>query len=70
MADAPPPGDLPLLLAGPMLVAIHRLVARLGLPLQRFPEPVERGLADAADLYAHPAGLYRRERRLPRRRRR
>jgi hypothetical protein len=55
--------------AGPMLVAIHRLVVCLGLPLERFPEPVERGLADAGELYAHPAALYRRERLLPRRRR-
>jgi hypothetical protein len=55
--------------AGPMLVAIHRLIERLGLPVERFPEPRERGLADSAELYAHPAGYYRRERLLPRRKR-
>ncbi|MGE0315129.1 MAG: alkaline phosphatase family protein [Lautropia sp.] len=55
--------------AGPMLRAIHGLVARLGLPVECLPGPLDDGLADSDDLYAHPAGYYRRETLLPRRRR-
>jgi len=36
--------------AGPMLVAIHRLIERLGLPVERFAEPAELGLATSTDL--------------------
>jgi hypothetical protein len=50
--------------AGPMLLAIHQLIAQLGLP----DEPLldETRLADSTELYRHPDGYYRRERLLPR----
>lgn len=52
--------------AGPMLHAIHQVIARLGLP----DEPLAGGELTGADsaqaLYRHPAGFYRRETLLPR----
>jgi len=52
--------------AGPMLHAIHQVIARLGLP----DEPLAGGELSGADsaqaLYRHPAGFYRRETLLPR----
>ncbi|WP_187329610.1 alkaline phosphatase D family protein [Advenella mimigardefordensis] len=48
--------------AGPMLSAIHALIARLGL----YGEVLEGAVvADSEALYAHPAGYYRREDLLP-----
>ncbi|MFG6159423.1 alkaline phosphatase family protein [Halomonas sp. 1390] len=48
--------------AGPMLVAIHGLIRRLGL----FDETLEGAtVADSQALYADPAGYYRREALLP-----
>ncbi len=48
--------------AGPMLVAIHALIRRLGL----YGECLEGALvADSAELLAHPATYYRREQLLP-----
>ncbi|MCU0836779.1 MAG: alkaline phosphatase family protein [Chromatiaceae bacterium] len=82
-ADASAPDDLPawpslLMLtgdqiyaddvAGPMLRAIHGLIARLGLPVETL-AGAGIGLPDAEALYRHPAGYYRRETLLPRHRR-
>ncbi|MDX5363275.1 MAG: hypothetical protein LPJ91_03875, partial [Pseudazoarcus pumilus] len=53
--------------AGPMLRAIHALIARIGLPVETLEGTEECGVADAEQLYAHPAGYYRRETLLPRR---
>lgn len=53
--------------AGPMLRAIHALIARLGLPVETLEGTEECGVADSEQLYAHPAGYYRRETLLPRR---
>jgi hypothetical protein len=50
--------------AGPMLWAIHQLIARLGLPAE--PLAGETRLADSDGLYAHTDSFYRRERLLPR----
>ncbi|MDH4872397.1 alkaline phosphatase D family protein [Pseudomonas sp. BN515] len=48
--------------AGPMLRAIHQLIARIGL----FDERLEGAVvSDSAGLYAHPAGYYRRADLLP-----
>ena len=48
--------------AGPMLVAVHALIERLGL----FDEVLEGALvADSQALYAHPDTYYRREKLLP-----
>lgn len=55
--------------AGPMLHAIHQLVARLGLPGEILTGTEQSGLNDAGDLYQHPAGFYRRETLLPRHKR-
>ena len=55
--------------AGPLLRAIHQLIPRLELPNETLPDPDETGLADAASVYRHPAGYYRREQMLPRRKR-
>ena len=51
--------------AGPMLRAIHALIARLDLPTEALAGAVEAGLADTAALLAHPATYYRRETLLP-----
>ena len=51
---------------GPLLRAIHQLIPRLGLPNEILAEGGLSGLADAAALYRHPAGYYRRESLLPR----
>ena len=55
--------------AGPMLHAIHQLLARLGLPVEALSGAGETGLTDSQALYRHPAGYYHREKLLPRRRR-
>ncbi|MGE5155429.1 MAG: alkaline phosphatase D family protein [Bdellovibrio bacteriovorus] len=54
--------------AGPMLRAIHRLIARLGLPVEIL-AGAGIGLTDAEALYRNGAGYYRRETLLPRHRR-
>lgn len=51
---------------GPLLRAIHQLIPRLGLPNEILAGGGLSGLADAAALYRHPAGYYRRESLLPR----
>ncbi len=51
---------------GPLLRAIHQLIPRLGLPNEMLAGGELQGLADAAALYRHPAGYYRRESLLPR----
>src|SRR5690606_22180287 len=48
--------------AGPMLAMIHALIQRLGLYGERLDGAV---VSDSAELYAHPAGYYRREDLLP-----
>jgi hypothetical protein len=55
--------------AGPMLRAIHALIARLGLPNESLPGVAAGGVGDAAALYRHPAAYYRRETLLPRHKR-
>ena len=55
--------------AGPMLRAIHQLLPKLGLPVERLPGSEDTGLADASALYGHPACYYRRESLLPRHKR-
>lgn len=52
--------------AGPMLHAIHQVVALLGLPNEALPSGALPGIPDAQVLYRHPAGFYRRETLLPR----
>lgn len=52
--------------AGPMLVAIHRLLERLGFPSERIAGAEEAGVSDARDLYRHPACYYARDTLLPR----
>ena len=52
--------------AGPMLRAIHGLVARLGLPDEALPGTEAAGVASAEDLYRDPRGYYRRLSILPR----
>ncbi|TNF61734.1 MAG: alkaline phosphatase family protein, partial [Burkholderiales bacterium] len=51
--------------AGPMLHAIHHLVARLGLPDEPLDGGDLSGVDSAQALYRHPAGFYRRETLLP-----
>jgi hypothetical protein len=51
---------------GPLLRAIHGLISRLGLPTESLAGGELQGLTDAAALYRHPAGYYRRESLLPR----
>lgn len=53
--------------AGPMLHAIHQVIARLGLPDEPLAGGDMFGLDSAQALYRHPAGFYRRETLLPRR---
>ena len=55
--------------AGPMLRAIHCLIARLGLPEEDMAGLGLDGVRDASGLYADPDGYYRREALLPRLRR-
>ena len=55
--------------AGPMLRAIHHLIARLGLPVEALAGADDTGLSSSSALYAHPAGYYHRETLLPRHRR-
>ena len=55
--------------AGPMLRAIHALIARLGLPVERLDGIGDAGIHDATELYRHPACYYRRETLLPRHKR-
>lgn len=52
--------------AGPLLHAIHQVVALLGLPDEALPEGALPGVGTAQALYQHPAGFYRRETLLPR----
>jgi hypothetical protein len=52
--------------AGPMLHAIHQVIAMLGLPDEALGGSELTGLDCAQALYAHPAGFYRRETLLPR----
>ncbi len=52
--------------AGPMLHAIHQVIALLGLPHETLPEGALTGIDSAQALYRHPAGFYRRETLLPR----
>lgn len=52
--------------AGPMLHAIHQVVARLGLPDELLAGGDLTGVDSAQALYRHPAGFYRRETLLPR----
>jgi hypothetical protein len=52
--------------AGPMLHAIHQVVALLGLPDETLPTGALPGVATATELYRHPSGFYRRETLLPR----
>ncbi len=51
--------------AGPMLRAIHSLIARLGMPVERLEGIDEAGVTDAESLYRHPDGYYRRDKLLP-----
>lgn len=53
--------------AGPMLQAIHQVVALLGLPNEQLPPCALPTVASAHDLYAVPDLLYRRESLLPQR---
>jgi len=55
--------------AGPMLRAIHQLIARLDLPDEPLAGMERTGVVNAQSLYRHPAGFYRRETLLPRHRR-
>lgn len=55
--------------AGPMLRAIHALIVRLGLPVERLDGVSDAGIHDASELYRHPACYYRRETLLPRHKR-
>ena len=55
--------------AGPMLVAIHRLLERLGFPSERLAGAEEAGVTDARELYRHPACYYARDTLLPRHKR-
>ena len=52
--------------AGPMLRAIHQVVAMLGLPDEPLAGGDLIGLDSSQALYRHPAGFYRRETLLPR----
>ena len=55
--------------AGPMLHAIHQVVAMLGLPDEPLAGCDLTWLGSAQALYRHPAGFYRRETLLPRHKR-
>lgn len=55
--------------AGPMLHAIHQVVAMLGLPDERLAGGDWIKVDSAQSLYRHPAGFYRRETLLPRHKR-
>jgi hypothetical protein len=55
--------------AGPMLHAIHQVVAMLGLPDEPLAGGDLIGVDSAHALYRHPAGFYRRETLLPRQKR-
>jgi hypothetical protein len=55
--------------AGPMLHAIHQVVAMLGLPDERLAGGELVKVDSARSLYRHPAGFYRRETLLPRHKR-
>lgn len=55
--------------AGPMLRAIHQVVALLGLPDEPLAGGDLIGVDSAQALYRHPAGFYRRETLLPRHKR-
>ncbi len=52
--------------AGPLLRAIHRLIARLGLPDEALPGVEAGGIACASELYRDPRCYYRRLSILPR----
>lgn len=52
--------------AGPMLHAIHQVIALLGLPDEPLAGAELLGLNNAQALYRHPAGFYKRETLLPR----
>tara|TARA_Y100001968_G_C19438044_1_gene760938 strand:- start:510 stop:2507 length:1998 start_codon:yes stop_codon:yes gene_type:complete len=52
--------------AGPMLCAIHQVVAMLGLPDEPLAGGEKIGIVNAEGLYRHPASLYQRETLLPR----
>ena len=52
--------------AGPMLHAIHQVIARLGLPDEPLAGGEVHGVDSARALYRHPACFYRRETLLPR----
>lgn len=54
--------------AGPMLHAIHQVVAMLELPDEPLDGVEASGVDSAAGLYAHAAGYYRRQELLPQRR--
>ncbi|MBA4264974.1 MAG: hypothetical protein C0453_07830 [Comamonadaceae bacterium] len=51
--------------AGPMLRAIHRLIDRLGIPVELLRGIESAGVTNASDLYHHPDTYYRREKLLP-----
>ncbi len=51
--------------AGPMLRAIHRLIERLGMPVEMLQGIESAGVTDADDLCRHPDTYYRREKLLP-----
>ena len=51
--------------AGPMLRAIHGLIAKLGLPVEALPGVEAAGVFNADDLTQHPDSYYRREKLLP-----
>jgi hypothetical protein len=55
--------------AGPMLHAIHQVIAMLGLPDERLSGGELIRVHSAQSLYRHPAGFYRRETLLPRHKR-
>ena len=55
--------------AGPMLRALHQVVALLGLPDEPLAGGDLTGVDTAQALYRHPAGFYRRETLLPRHKR-
>jgi hypothetical protein len=55
--------------AGPMLHALHQVVAALGLPDEAMAGGELTGVDNAEALYRHPAGFYRRETLLPRHKR-
>jgi hypothetical protein len=52
--------------AGPILQAIHQVIALLELPDEPLPPGAVANVQSASELYRHPAGYYQRERLLPR----